>query len=69
MAILHSKEHIRRSLLRKEIQRLIEDGVPPEVAEEIRGGKASRSAIRKYIRMAMVESEEESEVFDEPSNG
>jgi len=62
IAMLHSREYIRPSMLRKEILSLIEGGVPPEAVEEILDGKASRSAIRKYIRMAIADSDESPDV-------
>ena len=69
VAIFNSREHIRPSLLRREIMSLIEGGVPPEAVEEIMEEKAPRSLIRKYIRMAITESEEDPVVYDESNNG
>jgi len=66
---LNSREHIRPSMLRKEIMSLIEGGVPPEAVEEIMEGKAPRNLIRKYIRMGLTESVEESAIYEESNSG
>ena len=68
--IIRHRDYMPSSLLRREIQNMLKNGVPPEVVEEMFEGKAPKSVIRKYIHIGIRDLAEDDEIAgDEENNG
>jgi len=66
--IIRRRNSMPSSLLRREIQNMIKNGMPPEIIEEVLEEKAPRSVIQKYIRIGLRDLAEDNDISDDEAD-